>query len=100
MPVSPIMPVAAIPRWVAIRLSRRSWRIGRPLLRVREQPPRYEDEGREWLSLGSITVGAHAWGSLALTVPDRQSKPGADALSGRVDRHGARHAACRGRFEP
>src|SRR5258708_30372457 len=99
MPVSPIMPVEAIPRWAAVRLFRRRWRIGRPVLRVREQPLRYEDEGSEWLSLGSITVGAHAWWSVALTVPDRQSEPGDDALFVRFERHGARPAGYRGSIE-
>ena len=55
---------------------------------VREWSHRYDDEGSEARSLGSVSVGAEAWWSVALSVPGRASDPARDTVLVRLERHG------------
>jgi hypothetical protein len=65
---------------------------------VREWPLRYDNEGSERLSLGSVSVGADVWWSAALSVPEAAG--GADdTLFVRLERHGARSPHYRGSVE-
>jgi hypothetical protein len=73
--------------------------MGRAALRVREWPLRYEDEGSEGLSLGSVSVGAQAWWSVALSVPEGGGGSADDVLFVRFERHGAHPAGYRGSVE-
>jgi hypothetical protein len=66
---------------------------------VREQSLRYEEEGSERLSLGSVSVGTDAWWSVALSVPDSAADPNDDALFVRFERHGAQPTGYRGSIE-
>ena len=68
--------------------SRHRWGVERAPLRVREWGHRYDDEGSEARSLGSVSVGAGTWWSVALSVP---GAPDAvrDTVLVRIERHGA-----------
>jgi hypothetical protein len=55
--------------------------------RVREWGVGYDDEGSEARSLGSVSVGAGAWWSVALSVPGA-SKAARDTVLVRIERHG------------
>jgi len=65
-------------------------------LRVREWPPRYEDEGSERIARGSVSVGAEAWWSVALSIPDGSGGSLADTVFLRLQRHGAHPPDYRG----
>jgi hypothetical protein len=97
MTSSPIVLAAASPFRVAVRVSRRHWHIGP--LRVREWPLQYQDEGSERLSLGSVSVGAEAWWSVALSVPDGEGGAAADTIFVRFERHGSHPSGYRGSVE-
>lgn len=56
--------------------------------RVREVPPRYEDEGSERQARGAVAVGPDAWWTAALTVPVRGGVPDARCVLVRLERHG------------
>jgi hypothetical protein len=55
--------------------------------RVREWGVGYDDEGSEARSLGSVSVGAGAWWSVALTVPGT-SEAARDTVLVRIERYG------------
>ena len=70
--------------------------VGRAGLRVREWPLRYEDEGSERVSMGSVSVGTEAWWSVALSVPDGNGGSLAETVFLRFERHGAQPSDYRG----
>jgi hypothetical protein len=55
---------------------------------VREWGVGYDDEGSEARSLGSVSVGAGAWWSVALSVPGTP-EAARDTVLLRIERHGA-----------
>jgi hypothetical protein len=68
-------------------------------LRVWEQPLVYEDEGRERLVRGAVSVAADAWWSAALSVPEGDDQSPDDTVFVRFERHGASPAGYRGSAE-
>jgi len=68
-------------------------------LRVWEWPLRYENEGSERRSLGSLSLGTDAWWSVTLSVPHGGGAAGDEALFVRFERHGAPPAGYRGSIE-
>lgn len=68
--------------------TRRPWRTGAAPFTVEELSPRYEDEGSEARSRGSVSVAPGAWWSATLSVPGSASEPARGAVLLRVERHG------------
>jgi hypothetical protein len=95
MTLSPVMLASSS----QLRNAVRPGRLRKPPLRVWEQPFRYEDEGAERRSLGSVSVGSDAWWSVALSVPDNAGEAAEDTVTVRLERHGAHPTSYRGSLE-
>lgn len=78
-----------VPRRLAADLARRVW----------ERSQEYEDEGSERRSLGAVSVGAAAWWSATLTVPQTESGADGDVVFVRFRRHGETPAGYHGTTE-